>query len=95
MENSHALIPLIGITPDSIYSFANAYTYTNHMTVVFHLPPSLFDFLLFRFIYLFTIYNPDRLYSNKNYERSEIKNNLVMLHACRSYSSVIDKIGQG
>ena len=34
------------------------------MTVVFHLPPSLFSFLLFRFIYLFTIYNPDGLYSN-------------------------------
>ena len=58
MANSQALIPLIGITLDSIYSFANAYTYTNHMTVVFHLPPSLFGFLLFRFIYLFTIYNP-------------------------------------
>ena len=45
MANSQALIPLIGITLDSIYSFANAYTYTNHMTVVFHLLPNLFDFL--------------------------------------------------
>ena len=29
------------------------------MTVVFHLPPSLFGFLLFRFIYLFTIIPTD------------------------------------
>ena len=40
-----ALIPLIGITPDSYYSLANAYIYTIHMMVVFHLPPSLFGFL--------------------------------------------------
>ena len=41
-----ALKPLIGIiTPDSYYSLANAYIYTIHMTVVFHLPPSLFGFL--------------------------------------------------
>ena len=49
-----ALIPLIGITPDSSYSLANAYIYTIHMTVLFHLPPSLFGFLhnyLVLFIY--------------------------------------------
>ena len=45
MAGGQALIPLIGITPDSYYSLANANIYTIHMTVVFHLPPSLFVFL--------------------------------------------------
>ena len=40
-----ALIPLIGITPDSILFMANAYIYILHVTVLFHLPPSLFGFL--------------------------------------------------
>ena len=40
-----ALIPLIGITPDSILFMANAYIYILHVTVVFHLSPSLFGFL--------------------------------------------------
>ena len=43
---NQALIPLMGkINPDSYYSLANAYINTIQMTVVFHLPPSLFGFL--------------------------------------------------
>ena len=49
MANSQTLIPLIGITPDSILFMANAYIYILHVTVVFHLPPSLFGFLTIQF----------------------------------------------
>ena len=38
MENSQALIPLIGITPDSILFMANAYIYILHVTVQLHQP---------------------------------------------------------
>ena len=61
------LIPLIGITPDSILFMANAYIYILHMTVVFHLPPSLFGFLhnysVF-FIYLQNIIPTDYIPTN-------------------------------
>ena len=57
MANSQALIPLIGITLNSLLFMANAYIYILHVTVVFHLPPSLFGFLCncsanYLFIYL-------------------------------------------
>ena len=39
------LCKVIGITPDSILFMANAYIYILYVTVVFHLPPSLFGFL--------------------------------------------------
>ena len=60
MANSQALIPLIGITPYSILFMANAYIYILHVTVVFHLPPSLFGFLHnYLFIYLHNIIPTD------------------------------------
>ena len=52
MADSPALIPLVGNNSRLIdYSNANAYIYTNHMAVGFHLPLNLFGFLLS--IYLF------------------------------------------
>ena len=44
------------ITPDLYYSLANAYIYTIHMTIAFHLLPSLFGFLHNYSVYLFTKY---------------------------------------
>ena len=55
MANIQALIPLVRYNSLFNYSFANAYTYTNHMTVVFHLPPSLFGFLKTIQFYLFML----------------------------------------
>ena len=71
MANSQALIPLIGITPDSILFMANAYIYILHVTVVFHLPPSLFDFLCncsanYLFIYLQYIIPTDYILTHCN-----------------------------
>ena len=56
---------MLVITPDSIFiSNANAYIYTMHMAVGFHLPLSLFGFLSnhIPIYYLFTIIPKD--YSN-------------------------------
>ena len=71
--NSQALIPLIGITPDSILFMANAYIYILHVTVVFHLPPSLFGFLCncstnYLFIYLQYIIPTDYTLTNMTLE---------------------------
>ena len=57
-----ALIPLLGITPEFIYSIAISFIYTLHMLVEFHLPISLFSFLhnySFSFIYLQNIIPTD------------------------------------
>ena len=70
MADSPALIPLVGNNSRFInYSNANAYIYTNHMVVGFHLPLSLFGFLSnhIPIYYLFTIIPKD--YSNSS-ERS-------------------------
>ena len=67
MANSQALIPLIGITPDSILFMANAYIYILHVMVVFHLPPSLFGFLHnYLFIYLQYIIPTDYILTVSN-----------------------------
>ena len=58
-----ALIPLVGITPDSIiYSNAKAHTYTNLLAVGFHLPLSWFSFLSIHIPILFIYNNPDGLF---------------------------------
>ena len=38
MANNQALIPLIGITPDSLLFMANAYIYILHVVVELHQP---------------------------------------------------------
>ena len=51
-----ALIPLVGNNSWFInYSNANAYIYTNHMAVGFHLLLSLFGFLLFIYLFIYII----------------------------------------
>ena len=56
MADNPALIPLVGNNSRFInYSNANAYIYTNHMVVGFHLPLSLFGFLLFIYLHYITL----------------------------------------
>ena len=63
MADSPALIPLVGNNSRFInYSNANAYIYTNHMAVGFHLPLSWFSFLSIHIPILFIYNNPDGLF---------------------------------
>ena len=56
MADNPALIPLVGNNSQLInYSNANAYIYTNHMAVGFHLPLSLFGFLLSIYLFIYII----------------------------------------
>ena len=99
-----ALIPLLGkITPDSSYSIANAYIYTNHMSVVIQLPTNLFIFLHdyshLEYIYnIYILYNPDGLYSNKhniiislamNLTRVEFLSNLLRMKLQSTFGNII------
>ena len=71
MADSPALIPLVGNNSRfDFYSNANAYIYTNHMVVGFHLSLSLFGFLPIHIpiYYLFTIIPMD--YSSKSHSFS-------------------------
>ena len=56
MADNPALIPLVGNNSRfDYYSNANAYIYTTHMAVGFHLPLSLFGFLLFIYLFIYII----------------------------------------
>ena len=49
-------ILIVGNNSRFYYSNANAYIYTNHMAVGFHLPLSLFGFLLFIYLFIYLHY---------------------------------------